>query len=337
MMPWLEDSDAGAAQRAVWGILEAQEGAESRRRALDALAACVADVVSWDRVELATGAVRHEAVPPGPSRPGRSRRSWAPRQVTRCWPRTPPAASRAAPLRGVEERGLLRSELYGDLLHRSGVEYGIAISITHRAREAVVAGLGRTEREFSERDRDSSIWCGPASRPRCASGGARAPRPRARRRSAAGHRRGPARRLRRDRALEPRRRALARRALRGGRAPGLATRAGRRVAGAAAAAGAGQRARRPASHRPLLPGDPHALLLEEEVASVPRRRARPARPDPARDRGAARGRRDGGRGGHRLGAVPQPSCRPRAARALEAKLGVRTAAEAVARALRESA
>jgi hypothetical protein len=67
------------------------------------------------------------------------------------------AARRRPALRlfeAVEARGLLHSELYGDLLHRSGIEYGIAIGIRAGRREAVVAGLGRTEREFSERDRD---------------------------------------------------------------------------------------------------------------------------------------------------------------------------------------
>ena len=39
-------------------------------------------------------------------------------------------------------------------LHASGVEYEIAIGMRVGRGEAVVAGLGRTEREFSERDRD---------------------------------------------------------------------------------------------------------------------------------------------------------------------------------------
>jgi hypothetical protein len=54
----------------------------------------------------------------------------------------------------VEPRRLARSQLYGDLLHRSGVAYGIAICVRTGRGEAVVVGLGRTEREFSERDRD---------------------------------------------------------------------------------------------------------------------------------------------------------------------------------------
>jgi DNA-binding CsgD family transcriptional regulator len=55
---------------------------------------------------------------------------------------------------GEGARRLSHSELYGDLLHRSGVEYAIAIGVRPKRREAVVAGLGRTERQFSERDRD---------------------------------------------------------------------------------------------------------------------------------------------------------------------------------------
>jgi DNA-binding CsgD family transcriptional regulator len=55
----------------------------------------------------------------------------------------------------VVEPGVLnRGELYGDLLHVAGVEYEIAIGMRTGRGEAVVAGLGRTERGFSERDRD---------------------------------------------------------------------------------------------------------------------------------------------------------------------------------------
>ena len=54
----------------------------------------------------------------------------------------------------VERGSFAHSELYGDLLHASGIEYEIAIGMRRDRGEAVVAGLGRTEREFSERDRD---------------------------------------------------------------------------------------------------------------------------------------------------------------------------------------
>ena len=49
---------------------------------------------------------------------------------------------------------LSRSELYRDLLHAAGVEYEIGIGMRTGRGDAVVVALGRTEREFSERDRD---------------------------------------------------------------------------------------------------------------------------------------------------------------------------------------
>jgi DNA-binding CsgD family transcriptional regulator len=61
----------------------------------------------------------------------------------------------------VEPGELTRGELYGDLLHASGVEYEIAIGVRGGRGEAVVAGLGRTERGFSERDRDVLDIVGP--------------------------------------------------------------------------------------------------------------------------------------------------------------------------------
>ena len=54
----------------------------------------------------------------------------------------------------VDPHRLSHSALYGDLLRRSGGEYAIAIGVRTERREAVVAGLGRAEYEFSERDRD---------------------------------------------------------------------------------------------------------------------------------------------------------------------------------------
>jgi DNA-binding CsgD family transcriptional regulator len=155
-MPWLADTDVGAARGLVRAIAEARTEAEVRRRALQALAELVpADLLTWDRVELATGAVRHEAVPAGAEPPGAfgalvGDAEGHPLLAAH-------AAGRRPALRlseAVEPRRLSRSELYGELLHRSGVEYGIAIGLRTGRGEAVVAGLCRTEREFSERDRD---------------------------------------------------------------------------------------------------------------------------------------------------------------------------------------
>ncbi|MCA1697792.1 MAG: LuxR C-terminal-related transcriptional regulator [Actinobacteria bacterium] len=127
-----------------------------RRRALRALAELVpADVLTWDCVDLATGAVRHDAVPVEAERPG------AFDAVVGCVARHPLLAAHAAGRRAavrlselVEPGPLARSELYGDLLHPSRVEYVIAIGMRTGRGELVVAALGRTEREFSERDRD---------------------------------------------------------------------------------------------------------------------------------------------------------------------------------------
>src|SRR5687768_15454821 len=65
-MPWLADSDVGAAYGFARSIVGSRTEAELRRRALEALADLVpADVLTWDRVDLATGAVDHEATPVG--------------------------------------------------------------------------------------------------------------------------------------------------------------------------------------------------------------------------------------------------------------------------------
>ncbi len=137
-------------------IVDAWTEAELRGRALRALAELVpADVLTWDRVELATGVVRHAAVPAGAEPPGAFEAivgdaAGHPLLAAHIARRRPALRLSEA----VEPHGLSRSELYGELLHRSGVEYGIAIGMRTGRGEAVVAGLGRTVREFSERDRD---------------------------------------------------------------------------------------------------------------------------------------------------------------------------------------
>jgi DNA-binding CsgD family transcriptional regulator len=155
-MPWLADTDVGAVHGLARAIVEVRTEAEVRRRVLEALAELVpADVLTWDRVELATGAVRHEAVPGDAEPPGAF---GAIVGDARGHPLLAAHAARRRPAlrlsEAVEPRRLSHSELYGDLLHRSGVEYEIAIGMRTGRGEAVVAGLGRSEREFSERDRD---------------------------------------------------------------------------------------------------------------------------------------------------------------------------------------
>jgi DNA-binding CsgD family transcriptional regulator len=162
-MPWLTDSDVGAAYGLARGLAGARTEAEFRGRALDALAELVpADVVIWDRVELATGEVRHEAVPAEAERPGAfeavvARAADHPLLAAHAARRRP--ALRLSEL--VQPGSLTHSALYGDLLHAAGVEYEITIGMRTGRGEAVVAGLGRTEREFSERDRDVLDIAGP--------------------------------------------------------------------------------------------------------------------------------------------------------------------------------
>src|SRR5215210_7806842 len=93
-MPWLAETDAGAAYGVARTMAGAGTEAELRFRALQALADLVpADVLTWDRVELATGAVRHEALPAEAEPAGASRRSSGARLTIRCWPRTRPAGA----------------------------------------------------------------------------------------------------------------------------------------------------------------------------------------------------------------------------------------------------
>ena len=155
-MPWLADTDVGAAYRFAPAIIEARSEAELRCSALEGLAKLVpADVLTWDRVDLVTDEVLHEVVPAGAELPGTfeavvGRAADHPLLAAHAARRRP--ALRLSEL--VEAGALTHSALYGDLLHASGVEYEIAIGVRTGRGEAVVAGLGRTEREFSERDRD---------------------------------------------------------------------------------------------------------------------------------------------------------------------------------------
>ena len=339
-MPWLADTDVGAAYGFARALLEARTAAEVRRRALAGLAQLVpADVLTWDRVELTTGAVRHEAVPAGAEPPG------AFAALVGDAAGHPLLAAHAARRRpalrlseAVEARDLLHSELYGDLLHRSGIEYGIAIGIRAGRREAVVAGLGRTEREFSERDRDVLDLVRPGLEDALRAAEARG-------------------RLIRALAADPPAGTAVVLLDRYGEIEHSSLHAERWLAeqfgpaehpGWLPAPVAGWLAlpprpalvsvrdgRRLTVH--LLPGDPHALLLEEEVATF--------RADALDRLGLTPGESEV----LRVAAAMEDEAdiawelflslhavRMRLAR-LEAKLGVRTTAEAVARALRESA
>jgi DNA-binding CsgD family transcriptional regulator len=155
-MPWLVDSDVVAACGFARSIETACTEEELRGRALQVLGELVpADVLTWDRVELATGAVRHTALPEG-AEPGGAFEAVIGEAAGHPLLAAHAAGRRSAlRLSDVTERSaLVHDELYGDFLHTSGVEYEIAIGTRTGHGEAVVVGLGRTEREFSERDRD---------------------------------------------------------------------------------------------------------------------------------------------------------------------------------------
>jgi DNA-binding CsgD family transcriptional regulator len=156
-MPWLVDTDVRAAHGVARSIGGTRTDGELRRRAFEALGELVpADLLTWDRVELATGAVAHEATPAGAEPRG------AFDAVVHCAADHPLLAAHAQgrhpPALRLSEvapgGGFARCELYGELLHESGAEYEIAIGLSTRRGEAVIVGLGRHEREFSERDRD---------------------------------------------------------------------------------------------------------------------------------------------------------------------------------------
>src|SRR4051794_8032712 len=153
-MPWLAHTDVEAADGFQRAVVDVHTEAELRRRALEALAELVpSDVLTWDRIDLGTGGVRHQAVPAEAEPVGAfadvvKRAAQHPLLGALTATRRP--ALRLSALVGY--RPLSHSRLYGDLLHASGVEYEIAIGVRAPGGETVVAALGRTERTFSERD-----------------------------------------------------------------------------------------------------------------------------------------------------------------------------------------
>ena len=121
-MPWLADTDAGSAHGFVGALVEARTMAGLRQLALSGLVELVpADVLTWDRVELATGAVRHEAIPAEAEPPGAFAAIVG--DVAGHPLLSAHAARRRPALRlseAVDPGRLSHSELYGDLLHPIG-------------------------------------------------------------------------------------------------------------------------------------------------------------------------------------------------------------------------
>jgi DNA-binding CsgD family transcriptional regulator len=155
-MTWLDEVDLHAVRDAGWVLSEAHDAVELRRAALGELARLVpADLISWNEIDQATGEIEHEPMPIGAEPPDAFAHvspSAARHPLLHPHAVHPGSAVRLSD--AVARRGLQRSELYAELLHRSGSEYGMSIGIRSRPREAVVVALGRHERQFSERDRD---------------------------------------------------------------------------------------------------------------------------------------------------------------------------------------
>jgi DNA-binding CsgD family transcriptional regulator len=162
-MPWLDEADLHAARGLRWE-LEQQAPLDLRRSALEQLVRLVpSDLASWNRIALAAGTIEHEAIP-AEAEPPRAFQEVAPTASRH--PLLHPHAVRSRPAvrlsDAVEPRRFERSELYGDLLHPSGADYGISIAVRANPGEAVVFALGRHERQFSEHDRDVLNLARPA-------------------------------------------------------------------------------------------------------------------------------------------------------------------------------
>ena len=156
LMAWLNEADVHAAERLPFALDQTETPLELMRSALEELARIVpSDLSSWNRIVLSTGAVEHEAAP-AEAEPGTAFQEVS--STASCHPLLHAHAAGARPAvrlsDAIEPRWLQRTELYGELLHRSGAEYGISIAVRPHAGEALVFALGRHEREFSERDRD---------------------------------------------------------------------------------------------------------------------------------------------------------------------------------------
>jgi DNA-binding CsgD family transcriptional regulator len=163
-MAWLDEADLHATGRLPFALDEVRPPLDLRRSALEELVRLVpSDLSSWNLIALASGAIEHEASPGG-AEPVEAFEQLAPSASRH--PLLHPHAVRPRPAvrlsDAVEPRLLQHSELYGELLQRSGAEYGISIAVRPRPGEAVVFALGRHERQFSERDRDVLDLARPA-------------------------------------------------------------------------------------------------------------------------------------------------------------------------------
>ncbi|GAC1490182.1 MAG: hypothetical protein NVS1B9_11420 [Solirubrobacteraceae bacterium] len=155
-MSWLADCDLGAARSFARGLREAASVSEVRERARQGLSALVpADLATWDEVAPDSATMRHDADPRDSEPPGAYAAligSAADHPLLRAHVAGARPALRLS--EAVEPRGLRASGVYHELLRPSGMSYGIAIAVRSARGETLVAGLGRREREFSARDSD---------------------------------------------------------------------------------------------------------------------------------------------------------------------------------------
>lgn len=151
-MPWLDEIDLRDARRLRRSLQDAPSAAAVRELVVDALGRLVgADVASWDEIELRTGEVRHVAFPPDAEPPG------AFAALVRSAGDHPLLAAhgrgRRRALR-LSEAGGASGELHAELLRPSAADYQVSVGLRTGQGRAVAVGLGRRDRDFSVRDAD---------------------------------------------------------------------------------------------------------------------------------------------------------------------------------------
>jgi DNA-binding CsgD family transcriptional regulator len=162
-MAWLEDVDLRMVRRLQAALSQARSALELVSATLDALGEAVpVDSISWNELDAA-GTVRWRAhQPPGSEPPGafqRLVRTAADHPLLGAHLAGARPATRASEVAGGE---LARKEIFGELLSASGSSYGISVGFVPQHNERIVIALGRGEREFSERERDLLDLATPA-------------------------------------------------------------------------------------------------------------------------------------------------------------------------------
>lgn len=156
-MPWLDDIDQRDARGLSRSLRDRHTVGDVRAAVVETLASMIpSDLLCWDCVELVTGAVDHDAEPAG-AEPAGVFSSLVHNAAEHPTLAGHSGASRRAALRlsdALDPRQLSHSELHCDLLHRAGADYEISVGLRPEPGHAVVIGLGRSDRDFSERDRD---------------------------------------------------------------------------------------------------------------------------------------------------------------------------------------